>query len=34
VGRDAIAAAYRDRPPDDEVEIVDAEERDCAIVAR
>jgi len=34
VGRDAIAAAYRDRPPDDEVEIVDAEERDGAIVAR
>jgi steroid Delta-isomerase len=34
VGRDAIAAAYRDQPPDDEVEIFDAEERDGMIVAR
>jgi steroid Delta-isomerase len=34
VGRDAIAAAYRDQPPDDEVEIFDAEERDGFIVAR
>jgi hypothetical protein len=34
VGRDAIGAAYRDRPPDDEVEILDTEERDGFIVAR
>ncbi|MDP9275905.1 MAG: nuclear transport factor 2 family protein [Chloroflexota bacterium] len=34
VGRDAIAAAYRDQPPDDEVEIFDTEERDGFIVAR
>jgi steroid Delta-isomerase len=34
VGRDAIAAAYRDQPPDDEVEIFDTEERDGMIVAR
>jgi steroid delta-isomerase len=34
VGRDAIAAAYRDKPPDDEVEIFDTEERDGLIVAR
>jgi hypothetical protein len=34
VGRDAIAAAYRDQPPDDEVQIFDAEERDGMIVAR
>jgi steroid delta-isomerase len=34
VGRAAIAAAYRDQPPDDEIEIFDAEERDGAIVAR
>jgi steroid delta-isomerase len=34
VGRDAISAAYRDHPPDDEVEIFDAEERDGIIVAR
>jgi hypothetical protein len=34
VGRDAIAAAYRDQPPDDEVEIFDTEERDELIVAR
>jgi steroid delta-isomerase len=34
VGRDAIAAAYRDQPPDDEVEIFDAEERDGMTVAR
>jgi steroid delta-isomerase len=34
VGRDAIAAAYRDQPPDDEVEILGMEERDGTIVAR
>ena len=34
VGRDAIAAAYREQPPDDEVEILGAEERDGTIVAR
>jgi steroid Delta-isomerase len=34
VGRDAIAAAYRDQPPDDEVEIFDTEEREGMIVAR
>ena len=34
VGRDAIAAAYRDQPPDDQVEILGAEERDGMIVAR
>ena len=34
IGRDAIGAAYRDQPPDDEVEIFDTEERDGFIVAR
>ena len=34
VGRDAIGAAYRDQPPDDEVEIFDPKERDGVIVAR
>ena len=34
VGRDAIAAAYRDQPPDDEVEIFDPVNRDGEIVAR
>lgn len=34
-GRDAIAAAYRDQPPDDEVRVVDAGEReDGVVVAR
>jgi RimJ/RimL family protein N-acetyltransferase len=34
-GRDAIAAAYRERPPDDEVRILDADERaDGLVVAR
>jgi RimJ/RimL family protein N-acetyltransferase len=34
-GRDAIAAAYRDRPPDDEVRVLSAEERgDGLVVAR
>ena len=34
IGRDAIAAAYRDQPPDDEVEILGKEERDGVVVAR
>lgn len=33
-GRDAILAAYRGRPPDDEVRILAAEERDGTVVAR
>src|SRR6188474_2452149 len=33
-GRDAIAEAYRQQPPDDEVEILGSEERDGTIVAR
>jgi cysteine desulfurase/selenocysteine lyase len=34
-GRDAIAAAYRDQPPDDETRILDAHERaDGVVVAR
>ena len=33
-GRDAIAAAYRDQPPDDEIEILDAKERDDEVIAR
>ena len=33
-GREEIAAAYRDQPPDDEVEILGSEERDGVIVAR
>jgi steroid delta-isomerase len=32
-GREAIAAAYRDRPPDDEIEILDAAEREDGLVA-
>ena len=31
-GREAIAAAYRDQPPDDEVEILGVEERDDGVV--
>jgi steroid Delta-isomerase len=34
IGRDAIDAAYREQPPDDEVEILGSEERDGVIVAR
>src|SRR5882672_12812233 len=34
VGRDAIAAAYRNQPPDDQVEIFEKEEREGMIVAR
>jgi hypothetical protein len=33
-GRDEIAAAYRERPPDDEVVIFGAEEDDATVVAR
>jgi RimJ/RimL family protein N-acetyltransferase len=33
-GRDAIAAAYRDQPPDDEVRILGTEERGASVVAR
>ena len=32
VGRDAIDAAYRQQPPDDEVEILGVEERDDGVV--
>ncbi len=32
-GREAIAAAYRDRPPDDEIEVLDAWNRDGMLVA-
>jgi RimJ/RimL family protein N-acetyltransferase len=32
-GRDAIAAAYRERPPDDEVEVLDAREEGPLVVA-
>ena len=34
IGRPAIEAAYRDQPPDDEVEILGSEERDGAVIAR
>ena len=34
VGRDAIKAAYREQPPDDEIEILGSEERDGVVVAR
>ena len=35
VGREAIAAAYRNRPPDDEIELLDvAERKDGDVVAR
>ena len=34
LGRDAIDAAYREQPPDDEIEIFDSEERDGEVVAR
>ena len=33
-GRDAIAAAYSERPPDDEVRILDTEEHGETVVAR
>src|SRR5437763_874211 len=33
-GRDAIAAAYSARPPDDEVEVLEIEEDDAEIRAR
>jgi steroid Delta-isomerase len=34
VGREAIDAAYREQPPDDEIEILGSEERDGVVVAR
>ena len=34
VGRDAIDAAYREQPPDDEIEILGSQERDGVVVAR
>lgn len=34
LGRDAIDAAYREQPPDDEVEILGSEERDGVVIAR
>ena len=34
IGRDAIAAAYRDQPPDDEIEILGETEGDGVVVAR
>ena len=34
LGRDAIEAAYREQPPDDEVEIIGSEERDGVVIAR
>jgi hypothetical protein len=33
-GREAIAAAYEQRPPDDEVRILDAEEEGHTVIAR
>jgi steroid Delta-isomerase len=33
-GREAIGEAYREQPPDDEIEIFDPAERDGEIVAR
>jgi RimJ/RimL family protein N-acetyltransferase len=33
-GREAIAAAYREQPPDDEVRILEADERENGVVAR
>jgi hypothetical protein len=34
VGRDAIAAAYREQPPDDELRVLEERERDGRIEAR
>ena len=34
VGRHAIEGAYREQPPDDEIEILGSEERDGVVVAR
>ena len=33
VGRDAIAAAYRERPPDDRIHVLDAREEGPLVVA-
>lgn len=32
-GREEIAAAYRDRPPDDEIDVLDVREEGQAVVA-
>jgi steroid Delta-isomerase len=32
-GKDAIAAAYADQPPDDEIDVLEDEERDGDVVA-
>ena len=34
IGREAIEAAYREQPPDDEVEILGSEERGGVVIAR
>jgi hypothetical protein len=34
VGRNAIDSAYREQPPDDQIEILGSEERDGVLVAR
>ena len=34
IGREAIAAAYRDQPPDDEIEILGETEQNDVVVAR
>jgi steroid Delta-isomerase len=33
-GRDAIAAAYRDQPPDDEIEVLEASESGADVLTR
>ncbi len=33
-GREAIAGAYREQPPDDEIEVLDVEETDAEVRAR
>ncbi len=33
-GREAIAAAYRDRPPDDEIDVLETREEGDTVVAR
>jgi steroid Delta-isomerase len=34
LGREAIATAYRERPPDDEIELLETREEDAELVAR
>jgi hypothetical protein len=34
IGRDAIDAAYREQPPDDEIEILGSEDQEGVVVAR